>query len=147
MAAKPRMTFLNLPVADPAASRRFFEALGFTFDDRFSDESTASMVVNEGSIVMFLSRDKFAGFAKRPLPDPAATTGAMLALSADTREDVDAFADTALREGGTTAAAPLDYGFMYGRSFYDPDGHHWEVVWMDQQAVEQGPPDMAEQPA
>jgi uncharacterized protein len=82
----------------------------------------------------------FENFTTKPIADPAATTEAIVCVSADSREDVDSFADTALASGGTDAREPMDYGFMYGRSFHDPDGHVWEVVWMDPAAVENGPP-------
>ena len=130
-----RLAFLNLPVADVAASREFFSRLGFSFDERFCDDSTACLVLSELAYVMLLERPRFAGFAARPLPEPG-TTGALLCVSAADRDAVDAFADTALAAGGTPAKEPMDGGVMYGRSFYDLDGHHWEVMWMSPEAVE-----------
>jgi hypothetical protein len=91
---------------------------------------------------MLLTESKFAEFTTRPLADPTQQTAAIIALSAESREDVDAFADKALDLGGSPAKDPMDYGFMYGRSFLDPDGHHWEVFWMDPAALEQSPADV-----
>lgn len=137
-----RFLFLNLPVADVERSRAFFGGLGFTFDPKFSDEQCACMEVNDGAWVMLLARDRFADFTTRPQHD-GTQTEALVCVSADDRAAVDAFADTALASGATPAKDPMDLGFMYGRSFLDPDGHHWEVMWMSQGAVEQGPADMA----
>ena len=142
-----RLVFLNLPVADLAASKTFFGALGFSFDPKFTDEQCACMVVSDKAYVMLLDRTRFADFTARPIADAHATTQALLCVSADDRSAVDAFADAALAAGGTLAKEPMDHGFMYGRSFFDLDGHHWEVMWMDPTAVEQGPADMAGQAA
>jgi uncharacterized protein len=141
-----RLMFLNLPVADLAASKRFFGELGFEFDPKFTDDTATCMVVSDQAFVMLLTREKFAGFTTKPVAD-GSTTQAIMAVSADSREDVDDLADKALRAGATAANEPMDYGFMYSRSFNDPDGHMWEAVWMSDEAVEQGPPDMAEQSA
>jgi uncharacterized protein len=138
-----RLTFINLPVKDLAASRAFFGELGFTFDPKFTDDSAACMVVSDQAFVMLLTEARFADFATKPVADAGSTTEAILGVSADSREEVDVLADKALAAGAKPAADPLDYGFMYGRSFRDPDGHHWEVIWMSEEAVEQGPPDMA----
>lgn len=144
MAPQPRVIFVNLPVADVAASRAFFGELGFEFDPNFSDENCACMVLSEQAYVMLLDQGRFADFTTRPTADATASTEAILAVSAESREGVDEFADTALGAGGTPAKEPMEYGFMYGRSFHDLDGHHWEVMWMDPKAAEQGPPDMAQ---
>ena len=137
-----RMLIPNLPVKDLDRSVAFFTGLGFTFDARFTDETATAMIVNEQASVMLLTESKFAEFTTRPLADPAQQTAAIMALSAESREDVDTFADTALGLGGSPAKDPMDYGFMYGRSFMDPDGHHWEVFWMDPAALEQSPTDV-----
>ena len=134
-----RLLFLNLPVAELPASREFFGRLGFEFDDRFCDEGAACMVVNDGAYVMLLMRERFAEFATRPVADAGAATALTVAVSAADREAVDAFAATALAAGATPAQEPQDYGFMYGRSFHDLDGHLWEVMWMDPVAAEKGP--------
>lgn len=146
MSPPPRLIFVNLPVADLGRATAFFEQLGFAFDERFTDESAACMVVSDQAYVMLLERGKFAGFSPRPVADPAAATAVILAVSAESREEVDRLADAALAAGGTPATDPADHGFMYYRSFHDPDGHMWEVTWMEPAAVETGPA-AYEQPA
>jgi predicted lactoylglutathione lyase len=143
MAPQSRLVFINLPVADLPASKAFFTGLGFSFDPRFEDESAACMVISEQAYAMLLVRERFADFTTKPTADASQTTEAIVAVSAEDRAGVDAFADAALAAGATPAKEPMEMGFMYGRSFHDLDGHHWEVMWMDQKAVEQGPPDMA----
>jgi predicted lactoylglutathione lyase len=135
----PRLIFVNLPVADLQASIAFFTHLGFSFDPRFTDESGTCMIVSEQAYVMLLARDRFADFTTKPIADATQTTEALVCVSAADRADVDAFADAALAAGGTPAKDPMDHGFMYGRSFNDLDGHHWEVMWMAPAAVEAGP--------
>ncbi|MFA4926980.1 MAG: VOC family protein [Patulibacter sp.] len=144
MSAKPRMIFVNLPVQDLPATKAFFSALGFGFEEKFTDEHAACMIVSEQAFVMLLTRERFADFAKKPIADAHQTTEAMFALSAENREEVDQLADAALAAGGSPANEPQDYGFMYGRSFQDLDGHVWEVVWMSAEAVEAGPADMVD---
>lgn len=134
-----RMLIPNIAVKDLGRSVAFFTGLGFTFDERFTDDTATAMIVNEQATVMLLTESKFAEFTTRPLADPTKQTGSIIALSAESREDVDAFADKALELGGAAAKEPMDFGFMYGRSFHDPDGHHWEIFWMDPAALEQSP--------
>jgi hypothetical protein len=136
-AGSDRLVFVNLPVADVSASRAFFSGLGFAFDERFCDGSTACLQLSEAASVMLLERPRFADFAVKPLGDPTITTSALLCVSAADRDAVDALADTALMLGATPAKEPMDHGVMYGRSFFDLDGHHWEVMWMSAAAVEQ----------
>jgi predicted lactoylglutathione lyase len=124
-------------VRDASASRAFFERLGFSFDERFRDETTECLKLSDAAYVMLLEQARFADFTVKPLGDPAATTSALVCVSASDREGVDSLADTALAAGGTPAKEPMDMGAMYGRSFFDLDGHHWEVMWMSSQAVEQ----------
>jgi predicted lactoylglutathione lyase len=88
---------------------------------------------------MLLTQERFADFSRKPLADPATHTQALFAFTTDSRDAVDALADTALRVGGSPAGEPQDHGFMYSRSFRDPDGHHFEVFWMDTEAAEEGP--------
>jgi len=126
-----RKIFVNLAVADLSRSVDFFSRLGFTFDPRFTDESATCMVVSDEAFVMLLVEPRFKGFTKKRLVDSATHTEAILAVSAESREDVDALADTALAAGGSPANDPMELDFMYGRSFNDPDGHLWEVFWMD----------------
>ena len=144
MAAQSRLIFVNLPVADLAASKAFFGALGFAFDEKFTDDSCACMVVSEQAYVMLLDRGRFADFTTKPVADARTSTEAILCLSAASRDEVDSLAETALGAGASPANDPMDHGFMYGRSFNDPDGHLWEVMWMSQEAVEAGPQDVAQ---
>jgi predicted lactoylglutathione lyase len=131
------MIFPNLAVEDLDRSVEFFTNLGFTFDPRFTDDTATAMVVNDGAVVMLLVKDKFADFTSKELVDSRTHTEAILALSAESREDVDEFADKALASGGSPAREPMELGFMYGRSFNDPDGHLWEIFWMDPSALEE----------
>jgi len=134
-----RMLYPNLAVEDLDRSIAFFTELGFTFDERFTDETATAMIVNDQAVVMLLKRDRFADFTTKQLADPRSQTEAIMAVSADSREDVDSFADKALAAGGSPANEPMDMDFMYGRSFQDPDGHQWEVFWMDPSTLEQAP--------
>jgi len=133
-----RMIFPNLAVEDLDRSVRFFTALGFTFDERFTDETATAMTVNEQATVMLLTREKFAEFTGKQIVDSKTQIEAIIAVSAESRQEVDQLADKALASGGSPATDPVEMGdFMYARSFEDPDGHHWEVVWMDMAAAEQ----------
>lgn len=132
-----RKLFVNLPVANLDKSVEFFTKLGFTFDARFTDENATAMIVNDDAVVMLLVRDRFQDFTKKQLVDATKHTEAIMALSAESREDVDAFADTALEAGGAPANDPMQMDFMYGRSFQDLDGHLWEIFWMNPSALEQ----------
>ena len=134
-----RKMFLNLAVGDLDASVDFFTKLGFTFDERFTDETATCMLVGEDAYVMLLIERKFDEFTKKGRVDPRKQIEAMVALTGESRDEVDSFAERALEAGATEAGDPSDLGFMYTRSFYDLDGHHWEVFWMDPVAVEQGP--------
>jgi uncharacterized protein len=138
-----RLLFLNLPVADLPAARAFFAELGFGFNEKFSDEGAACMVVSEQAYVMLLQRDRFADFVTRPVADPAEATALTVCVSAESRDEVDALAAAAATAGAGAAKDPQDYGFMYQRSFHDLDGHLWEIAWMDPVAVEKGPAELA----
>jgi len=132
-----RKLFVNLAVEDLDRSVDFFTKLGFSFDQRFTDESATCMLVGEDAYVMLLVRPRFQDFTKKEIVDSTRQTEAIMALSADGREDVDDLADKALANGGSPANDPMEMDFMYGRSFHDPDGHLWEVFWMDMAAVEE----------
>lgn len=138
-----RMIFPNLPVQDLERSKAFFAGLGFEFDPRFTDENAAAMVVNEHASVMLLRVDFFETFISKELVDATRQTESIVALSADSREEVDSLCDRALELGGAHVKEPMEMDFMYGRSFADPDGHHWEVFWMDPVALESGLPETA----
>jgi predicted lactoylglutathione lyase len=135
MANEPRKLFVNLAVEDLDRSVEFFTKLGFTFDPRFTDETATCMVVGEDAFVMLLVHDRFKDFTKKDLADSRAQTEAILGVSAESREQVDDLAETALAAGGAPASEPIDMDFMYGRSFLDPDGHQWELIWMDPSAI------------
>ena len=132
---RPHKLFVNIPVSDVQRSIRFFEALGFSFNPQFTDATATCMLVGEDAYFMLLNRERFTGFSKRPLGDPRKETNAIYALSANSREEVDEVVRKAVAAGGSHAVEPQDHGFMYGWSFYDLDGHHWEVFWMDPSAL------------
>jgi uncharacterized protein len=132
MADKPvRKMFVNLAVRDLKQSMAFFSRLGFQFNPKFTDDNAACMVVSDEAFVMLLTKPFFQGFTKREPCDTARYTEALVALSCGSREEVDEVVKTAVAAGGTHAMNPQDHGFMYAWSFYDLDGHHWEVFWMD----------------
>jgi predicted lactoylglutathione lyase len=131
----PRKLFVNIPVRDLQHSIEFFEALGFTFNTQFTDATATSMLVGEDAYFMLLTTEKFKEFSKRPVGDPQKETNALFAISVNSREEVDALVNRAVAAGGSHAADPQDHAFMYAWSFYDLDGHHWEVFWMDPSAV------------
>ena len=135
----PRKIFVNLAVKDLGKAVEFFTQLGFSFDPRFTDEQATCMIVSDEAFVMLLVESRFKAFTKKDLVDPAGQTEAIVALSAESREEVDELVEKALAAGGMPANDPMDLDFMYGRSFQDPDGHQWEVFWMDPKAIEQGP--------
>ena len=134
-----RMLFVNIPVADLERSMAFFAKLGFGFNPMFSDETSACMLVGEHAFVMLLSREKFAEFSKLPSADPTTHALALYSFSASSRDEVDTVAAAALAAGGYEADGAEDHGFMYSRSFFDLDGHGWQVMWMDPAAAPQAP--------
>ena len=131
-----RSIFVNLPVTDLARARAFYAGLGFGFNEQFSDERTASVVIEENIVVMLLTRDRFAEFLPGPIGDPAQATSVMNALSASSRAEVDDLLARALASGGKPWQPAQDHGFMYGTSFTDPDGNVWEAMWMDPAMVQ-----------
>jgi len=135
--------FVNLPVCDLAASRRFYESLGFTINEMFSDETAACVVLSDTIYVMILTHPKYAEFTPLPIGDARAHSQHLLALSQDSKADVDRITAAALSAGGIEPRPVQDMGFMYSRSFADPDGHVWEPMWMDPAAAAGGPPDKA----
>ena len=135
MATQPRKIFVNLPVKNLDASMTFFKTLGFSFNAQFTDETSASMVISDCIYATLVTYEKFKEFSNKPIADAAKTTEAVICLSAESREAVNKMADAALRAGGQKLLEPQDYGFMYLRSFQDPDGHIWEIMWMDPAAV------------
>lgn len=133
--AAPHKLFVNIPVSDLQRSITFFETLGFTFNTHFTDATATCMLVGEDAYFMLLTHDRFTGFSKRPLGDRGRETNALFALSVNSRAEVDEMVRKAVAAGGSYAVDPQDHGFMYGWSFYDPDGYHWEVFWMDPSAI------------
>lgn len=134
-----RMIFVNLPVGDLRKSRAFLEALGAVNEPRFTDDTAACMTFSESIHVMLLTHDKFRQFTPRPIADANAGSEVLICLSADSRESVDSAVERAESNGGTADPSPKqDYGVMYGRSVADPDGHIFEIMWMDPAAAERG---------
>jgi predicted lactoylglutathione lyase len=123
--------YLNLPVKDLGKTVAFFTALGFSFNPAFTDENATCMIINDDAYVMLLVENFFKTFTSKAVADASSTTEAIMAFSVDTREAVDEMVRKALTSGGTPSQEAQDYGFMYSHSFQDPDGHLWEVMWMD----------------
>ena len=130
-----KMIFVNLPVADLPAAKAFYEAIGATNNPMFTDDTAACMVFTDVIHVMLLTHDKFAQFTPRRIADAKETSEVLICISADSRDSVDDITDKALAAGGREARETQDYGFMYSRSFEDPDGHIWEPMWMDMAAA------------
>ena len=129
----PKMIFVNLPVADVDRATRFYEAIGCVKDPRFSAPGQAAALVWSDTIsFMLLSHDFYAGFTSKRIADAREVSEVLLCLSRDSREEVDAIVEAAVAAGGRGDPRPVqDMGFMYGRTFEDPDGHAFEPMWMD----------------
>lgn len=134
--ALPRKIFVNLPVKDLNRSIGFFKKLGFKFDPQFTDEQATCMIIGDDAFVMLLEEKRFKDFVRKPIADATRGTEGIFTVSTVSRDEVDQLVNTALSSGGSPAAEKQEESFMYGRSFYDPDGHHWEVIYMDPQALE-----------
>ena len=132
---KARKLFVNIPVNDLQQSIVFFEALGFAFNTQFTDASATCMLVGVDAYFMLMVKERFAEFSKKPTGDSRSETNAIFAMTVDSREEVDLLHAKALAAGGTKAADLQDHGFMYVQSFYDLDGHHWELFWMDPASI------------
>lgn len=130
-----KMIFVNLPVSDLSRSKTFYEAVGATNVPEFTDDSAAMMKFSDVISVMLLTHERFSGFTPRKIPDAHETAQVLLALNEESRNGVDETVDRAAKAGGRADPNPKqDHGFMYGRSYADPDGHIWETVWMDMEA-------------
>ena len=141
----PKMIFVNLPVTNLDRSIAFYEAIGGTKNAQFSNEQAAAIVLSGSIYVMLLTHDFYKTFTSKALADAHKTSGVLLALSCESKADVDAMVDRAVAAGGMADPGPKqDFGFMYGRSFEDPDGHHWEPHWMDMSAAPQHADAMAQ---
>ncbi|BBK32488.1 hypothetical protein EDC65_4998 [Stella humosa] len=131
-----KLIFVNLPITDLARSIAFYEAIGATRNPQFSDDTAACMVFSDTIHAMLLTHPKFMQFSPRPISDARKATEVLICLSADSRDEVDATVAKAVAAGGVADPCPVqDYGFMFGRSFEDPDGHIWEIMWMDLEAA------------
>lgn len=131
--------FVNLPVKDLQKTMNFFSKLGYTFNKQFTDDKAACMVISEDIYAMLLREEFFKSFLRnKEVSDASKTTEVLIALSADSREEVNELVDKALAVGGKKVREPEDHGFMFTRSFEDLDGHIWEILWMDPAAVQQG---------
>lgn len=140
----PKMIFVNLPVSDLAKSTAFYEAVGAVRNDNFADETAQGMSFSDAIHVMLLTHEKFNSFTSRAIADAHKAVQVLLTLSEDSRAAVDATVEKALAAGAIEPSPIDDYGFMYGRSFEDPDGHQWGVMWMDvEAALAAGKPDEA----
>lgn len=128
--------FVNLPVGNLPASIEFFTRLGFGFNQQFTDDTAACMVVSDTIYVMLLTHDKFKMFTPNPIGDARKTTEVLVCLSQPSRAEVDSMVRKAIAAGGNTYNQPQDYGFMYGHGFQDLDGHIWELMYMDEKAAQ-----------
>lgn len=131
-----QMIFVNLAVADVDTSKKFFTELGYTINPQFSTDDCACVVISDTIVAMMLSKQRYADFTKKQIADSTKTSEVLLCLSSESREKVDELVDNAIAAGGSASGETQDHGFMYGRAFDDPDGHTWEVMWMDPAAVQ-----------
>jgi predicted lactoylglutathione lyase len=140
------MIFVNLPVTDLPRSMEFYEAVGFTNNPQFTNEQAAAMMWSDEIVVMLLRHEFWKTFTSKTIPDAHQTAQVLLCLGQDSQDAVNAIVEKAVAAGGKSDPTPKqDMGFMYGRSFEDPDGHIWENVWMNMEAVPEGET-VAEQP-
>ena len=126
--------FVNLPVKDLNKTVEFFTKLGFTFNPQFTDENATCMIVGKDIFVMLLV-EKFKTFTKKEISDVSKNTEVIVALSTQSREEVDQMMEKVVGAGGKESRDPQDHGWMYGRSFEDIDGHLWEIFYMDETAI------------
>ncbi|PCC69425.1 hypothetical protein SAMN02745121_08120 [Nannocystis exedens] len=131
-----RKLFVNLPVRELKRTVDFFTKLGFSFNPQFTDERATCMIVSEEAFFMLMTEDRFKEFTSREICDTRTHLEGLFALSASSRAEVDHLVKTAIENGGSAIGEPKDYGFMYYRSFYDLDGHHWEVLFMEPSHVQ-----------
>lgn len=129
-----RKIFVNLAVKDLKKSQVFFELLGFHLNPQFTDETAACLVISDDIYSMLITREKFRTFAPNPTADATQVTEVLVALSCESREEVDDLVNKACAAGGKTFKQPQDYGFMYSHAFQDLDGHVWELLWMNPEA-------------
>ena len=131
-----QMIFVNLPVKDLEKSKAFFVHLGYSINPQFTDENAACVVISEHIYAMLLTHPRFKDFTPLEVSDATRSTEVLLCLSCESRGRVDELVARAVAAGGAAHMQPQDHGMMYGHGFTDPDGHIWEVMWMDQTAVQ-----------
>jgi uncharacterized protein len=129
-----KQIYVNLAVDNLERSKAFFSAIGLSFEPQFTNEQAACLILGENIYAMLLVKDLFKSFTRKSLCNPKESTEALVGLSCDSREEVDALVAKALAAGGTVPRAPQDDGFMYGHGFEDIDGHIWELIYMDPNA-------------
>jgi predicted lactoylglutathione lyase len=127
--------FVNLPVKDLQKSIDFFTKVGFDFNPQFTDDRATCMIIGENIFAMLLVEDRFKDFTKKPISDATKSTEVLIALDAESREQVDEIIGAAVKAGGSIYSDPQDYGWMYSHSFADLDGHQWEFLYMDESAI------------
>ena len=144
-----RMIFVNLPVADLEASKRFYEGIGFRNEPKFTNEAAAMMILSDTISVMLLTKPFYSSFTSKQIADAHRTSQVLLCISCDSPAEVDRITEAAKASGGKIDVGPKQDmgGMMYGRSFEDPNGHHWEPMWMDSKFAEQGAHPAEEQAA
>ena len=130
-----RKIFVNLPVTDLQRSTAFYQAVGAALHPEFSNDTASCMVFSDEIYTMLLTHDKYREFTAKPIADTQATSAVLIALAADSRDEVDDIFGRALAAGGKEARPASDHGFMVDRAFEDPDGHVWEIFWMDMEAA------------
>jgi predicted lactoylglutathione lyase len=136
-----KLIFVNLPVTDLARATAFYEAIGARKNPQFCGPTASCMVFSETIHAMLLTHEAFREFTPKPIADARSSSAVLICLSADSRDEVDAVVASAGAAGGRVDPGPKqDHGFMYGRSFEDPDGHIWEVMWMDMAAAAKAHP-------
>ncbi|HXV26103.1 MAG TPA: VOC family protein [Alphaproteobacteria bacterium] len=131
----PKAIFVNLSCKDLTRSKTFFEALGFSFNPKFTNGEAACLVISDAIYAMLHTPTSFRRFTRKPIADAHETTEALLAIQVDSKDEVDGLMKKVLAAGGRESREPENHGFMYGRAFEDPDGHIWELFWMDSKAV------------
>lgn len=129
--------FINLAVKDLEKSKDFYTKLGFTLNPQFTDQTAACMVISPDIFVMLLTHDKFKQFTTKEIANSTTSTEALLALTYESKEEVDQLIEKVIASGGSEARPVQDMGFMYSRAFQDPDGHIWEPFWMDPSVVQE----------
>ena len=127
--------FVNLPVENLSITVEFFKKLGFSFNPQFTDDNATCMIISDNIFVMLLVKKFFKTFTKKEICDTTKDTETIIALSAESRQKVDEMIHNVIEAGGNEPREPQDHGWMYGRSFEDINGHLWEIIYMDEEAL------------